>query len=225
MSSAFRIMMLITNPGPAAKASDIFTEHKLPVHYQLNAIGTASNEMINILGLGTTEKVLTIAFLSKRIADDIMIKLYHKLRLGAVNGGIAFTLPLDAMTKHVHRMMQSVDENNNENEKKGEFIMTDTKYSMISVMVEMGYSEQVMNAARSAGARGGTVVHSRAIENEEASSVWGVSLQEEKEIVMIVTTEETKNAVMSAISKECGIHSEAKGLVMSLPIENVIGIN
>ena len=225
MTNAFRILMLITNPKPSQTASDLLLAHNIPIHYNINAIGTASSEMADILNLGSSEKRLLISFLPKQTADDILIKMYHKLHLGAVNGGIAFTLPLNAMTKHAFRIMESVEEKNEENFRKGEVIMTDTSYSMITVMVEMGYSEEVMNAARAAGARGGTVIHSRAVENGEASAVWGISLQEEKEIVMILAPDDKKTAIMKSIGEACGINSDAKGLVLSLPIDHVIGIN
>lgn len=223
--SAFRLLVLITNPKPSITASDMFLEHNIPIHYNISAIGTASNEMADILNLGSSEKRLMLSFLSKHTADDIIIKLYHRLHLGAVNGGIAFTLPLNAMTKHANRIMDDVEQKNEKNYRKGEVIMTDTKYSMITVMVEMGYSEEVMKAARGAGARGGTVIHSRGVENSEASAVWGISLQEEKEIVIIVAPEDKKTGIMKAISDSCGMNSDAKGLVMSLPIDHVIGVN
>ena len=78
---------------------------------------------------------------------------------------------------------------------------------------------------RSAGAGGGTVFHSRHIEGEKASSILGFSIQEEKEIVLIVADNESKLPIMQAIGKGCGIHSDAKGIVISLPIDSVIGLN
>jgi hypothetical protein len=206
-------------------ASDLLLAHNIPIHYNINAIGTASSEMADILNLGSSEKRLLISFLPEDVANMILIKLYHVLHLGAVNGGIAFTLPLNAKTKHAHRMMRDIEEKNEDNFRRGEVIMSDTKYAMISVMVEMGYSEEVMNAARGAGARGGTVVHSRGVENSEASAVWGISLQEEKEIVLIIVPEDKKTDIMKAIGELCGVNSEAKGIVMSMPIDHVIGIN
>ena len=68
------------------------------------------------------------------------------------------------------------------------------------------------------------MVHSRAIENENATGFWGLSVQEEKEIVLILAELENKLPIMRAISEKCGMHSEAKGLVISLPIDSVMGI-
>lgn len=77
----------------------------------------------------------------------------------------------------------------------------------------------------SAGARGGTVLHSRQVSREKTPSALGLDVQEEKEMILIVASEEQKTAIMSAISEQYGIRSEAKGLILSLPIEDAIGLN
>ena len=103
--------------------------------------------------------------------------------------------------------------------------LKECNYTMIAVVVNRGYTEEVMQAAKSAGARGGTVIHSRHVTSEEAIQLWGLSFQEEKEIVLILATMETKVAMMSAISRNCGIHSDAKGIVLSMPIDAVVGLD
>ena len=82
-----------------------------------------------------------------------------------------------------------------------------------------------MNVARAYGARGGTVIHSRAIADEKALSFWCVTLHEEKEIVMIISSQKSKHRIMQAISEKCGMNSDAKGLVFSVPIDKVMGLN
>ncbi|MBE6679316.1 MAG: hypothetical protein E7598_02195 [Ruminococcaceae bacterium] len=96
---------------------------------------------------------------------------------------------------------------------------------MICVIVNRGYSEEVMVAARAAGAGGGTVIHSRSVVDDTALPHVGADLAEEKDIVIIVANAETKLAIMQAISEKCGIKTEAKGIVYSLPIDNVIGLS
>ena len=54
---------------------------------------------------------------------------------------------------------------------------------------------------------------------------WGLSIQEEKEMLLIVTKKENKVAIMQAIAKNCGMHSKAKGIVLSLPIDSVLGLD
>lgn len=79
------------------------------------------------------------------------------------------------------------------------------------------------DAAREAGANGGTVVTSRRIGNEQALGFWGMSIQNEKDMVFIVAENETKLDIMKAIGEKCGLHSEAQGVLVSLPIDHVIG--
>ena len=102
--------------------------------------------------------------------------------------------------------------------------MSNNKYAMIAAIVNQGYSESVMIAARAAGAAGGTVIHSRSVGNEAISGAWGFAVEDEREIVMIVAESEKKAAIMQAISDECGIKSDAKGIVISMPIEDTIGL-
>ena len=56
-------------------------------------------------------------------------------------------------------------------------------------------------------------------------SLWGMSIQEEKEMIFIVAEKESKRNIMQAIGEKCGIHSEAEGIVVSLPIESVLGFD
>ena len=121
---------------------------------------------------------------------------------------------------------QAVEElEREENERKDLRAMSENKNTMICVTVNRGYSDDVMDAARAVGAGGGTVIHSRAVVNENAADGMNIDLAEEKDIVLIVASSETKLAIMQAISEKCGIKTEAKGSVYSLPIDNVIGLS
>ena len=101
---------------------------------------------------------------------------------------------------------------------------TTFEYSLIVTILNSGSAEDVMEAAKKAGAGGGTLVHSRGIETQEATAFWGLSMQEEKEIVLIIAEHDSKLKIMSTIGEKCGMNTEAKGLVLSLPIDSVMGI-
>ena len=68
------------------------------------------------------------------------------------------------------------------------------------------------------------MIRSRRIGNEETTSFWGLSVQDEKEIVLILTACANKVSIMKCIGESCGMHSDAQGIVMSLPIDSVVGI-
>jgi hypothetical protein len=217
---SLRLLLLITHSKFADKASKMFSKTEMPMHYKMNAVGTASSEMMDILGLGSSEKSVLASVLPKNLADEILKKLHKELRLGTVNSGIAFTARLSAVSNLIVKMY----ENSVSNNRKDEEAVTESGYSLIAAIVNPGYSEEVMKVAREAGAGGGSVIHSRRISDEASVASWGLDIQEEKEIVLIVTDTESKSDIMKAIGKSCGIHSDAKGFVLALPIETVIGL-
>ena len=81
----------------------------------------------------------------------------------------------------------------------------------------------VMDAARSAGAAGGTVLHARGTGMKRAEKFFGVSLVSEKELVLIVTKTENKNAIMQAVMQKAGMDTKAKAIVFSLPVTDTAG--
>ena len=100
----FRALVLITTPKLANKASDMFQKNTVPIHYQCHGVGTAPSEVIDVVGLGNPDKILLISFLSKQFADEMLKKLKKILRLGSVNSGIAFTLPLSGANRLIVKM-------------------------------------------------------------------------------------------------------------------------
>lgn len=220
-----RVLILITNPKQSEKAVAMFRQGAIPVQYQWNATGTAPNEMIDILGLGNPDKSVLLSILPKTFADEMIKKLKSELKLGSVNTGIAFTLPISGANNLILHLLEQLNGEKDEvRERKDETIMAETKYSLIAAVVNRGYSEEVMDAARAAGAGGGTIVHSRRIGNNEAMGFWGMSIQDNKEMLFIVTENENKLKIMQAIGEKCGMHSEAKGIVLALSIDTVIGM-
>lgn len=223
---SLRVLILITTPKLSEKAIALFTKGNVPIQYQWNAIGTASSKMMDILGLGSPDKSILLSVMPKPFADIMLRKLKNDLKMEKINSGIAFTLPLSGVNNLLVRMLQNLEEYSDAlPARKDENIMTEIKYALIVAIINPGFSEEAMDAAREAGAQGGTIVHSRRIGNQEAMSFWGMSIQEEKEMLFIVTPKENKLTIMQSISEKFGIHSEAKGIVLSLPIDSVIGMN
>lgn len=220
---SYQLLMLIATPKLADRAADMFLKSALPIQYRLGAEGTASSEIMDTLGLGSIDKGVLISTVPESFGRIMLNMLHSELRLDAVNSGIAFTIPLTGASNLLFRMMQETASAEKENG-KGENTMAERTHALIAAIVNRGYSNEVMDAARAAGAGGGTVVHSRSIGSEEATNFWGLSVQEEKEIVLILAEVENKVGIMSAVSEKCGMHSEANGLVLSLPIDSVMGL-
>lgn len=220
-----RLLFLITSQKMTEKVSDLFAENSVPIHYRVWAMGTATSEVLDILGLGTQEKRLILSVLPKAKADSMLLKIHKALKIGAINTGIAYTVPISGASKVAFRMLNGLQTAENQSTKKETASMSEKTNAMIVAIINRGYSEDVMNAARKAGAGGGTVLNSRSIIEKSALDHVGTNFSEEKEIVLIVANAETKLAIMQAISENCGIQTEAKGLVYSLPIDSVIGLS
>ena len=222
--NSYQLLMLIATPKLTDKAADMFLKSAMPIQYRLNAEGTAPSEIMDTLGLGGIDKGIIISTVPKVFGNAMLSKLHTELRLDAVNSGIAFTIPLTGASKLVANMMdRTVEEGQNELKRKGGNAMAKSTYALIIAIVNRGFSGDVMDAAKVAGAGGGTVIHSRSIAGEEAAA-WGLGLQEEKDIVLILAEKESKVKIMRSISESCGVNSKANGTVISLPTDSVMGI-
>ena len=98
------------------------------------------------------------------------------------------------------------------------------KHDLIMTIVNRGFADEVMAAAKSAGAFGGTVVNARGTGTNELQQFFGTVIQPEKELVLILTEHENKNAIMEAICRDAGIAKPWKGICFSLPVDAVAGI-
>ena len=98
-------------------------------------------------------------------------------------------------------------------------------YEVIFCIINAGYSEMVMDAAKEVGARGGTVIHAKGTANKEAEQFFKISIQPDKEIVMILVTKGLKDSVLHAIYKHAGLKSEGSGIAFSMPVNHVVGIS
>ncbi len=98
------------------------------------------------------------------------------------------------------------------------------KHDLIFAIVNRGFADEVMSAAKKAGAFGGTVVNARGTGTNELQEFFGTVIQPEKEIVMILTEREKRNPIIEAICRDAGLSKPGKGICFSLPVDAVSGI-
>ena len=102
--------------------------------------------------------------------------------------------------------------------------MDEKKYEMVVCIVNAGFSQNVVEAARSAGARGGTVLRARGTANPEAEEFFNIHIQPEKELVIMVVPKAIKDEVIRAVYQDAGLGGEAQGVVFSLPVSHATKI-
>lgn len=101
----------------------------------------------------------------------------------------------------------------------------DEKFELIMCIINAGFSDAVMDAARSCGARGGTVIHARGTARQEVETRFNFSIHPEKEVVLILASNKIKDDILHAIYQEVGLNSPGQGIAFSMPVDEVVGIN
>lgn len=103
--------------------------------------------------------------------------------------------------------------------------MDSKKFELIICIVNAGFSEEVMDAAREVGVRGGTVIHARGTANKDAEAFFHITIQPEKEAVLMLVDDAIKDDVLHALYNKAGLNTNGQGIAFSLPVDNVVGLN
>ncbi len=183
--------------------------------------GTAGYEILDYFGLEKTEKAVIFSVVTKEIWKTIRTGLQREMQIDIPGTGIAFIIPLASIGGR--RQLRFLT-GGQPFEEKEESVLKDTKYELLVVIANQGYTERIMDAARKMQAGGGTVIHAKGTGMENAEKFLGVTLASEKELVFIVVKKEQKNDIMKAIMDEAGLSSKAKSVVFSLPVTETAGM-
>ncbi|MBQ9457459.1 MAG: P-II family nitrogen regulator [Bacilli bacterium] len=100
----------------------------------------------------------------------------------------------------------------------------ENNYEAILCIVNKGYSDLVMEAAKASGARGGTVISGRGTGNPDAEQFFGIPVTPEKEIVLIIVPKDIRDTVLSAVNKGAGMDTKGMGIAFSLPLSDIVGL-
>ena len=183
--------------------------------------GTASDSMLDLLGVEKTEKTMFSAVVPDDLVDGIKEGLVDRMDIEAAGNGIAVFIQVDGVGGATSLKNLVGDK---EIEKKEKEDMSEEKKSVLIItIVDKGYNDQVMDAARAAGAGGGTVVRAKGT-GAEMAKFFGVSISEEKEMVYIVASGDMRDGIMKAIMEKAGANTDAHGIVFSIPVDSVLGI-
>jgi hypothetical protein len=103
--------------------------------------------------------------------------------------------------------------------------MNSNKYELIVCIVNAGFAVEAMEAAKKAGARGGTILRARGTANPEAEEFYNISIQPDKEILWLIVPKEIKDDVMHKLYQDAGLSSKSKGIAFSLPVTHAVGLH
>lgn len=221
MSEPMSMIVTIVERGKGAAMMKLYNKNQVFLHCQRPGRGTATSEIMDILGLGSSEKDILFSCATRSAAARLLDQLNGDLRRAVATSGIVFDIPLTA----VNNLVAAAITYKTTNGKKGEEIVeveNKGKNSLIMVTCSRGCTEAVMDTAKKAGARGGTVFKARWSGGEELEQAYDLELNPEREIVAIVVPNEIRNQVMEAINLEHGLKSDSQSMICSVPIDQMV---
>ena len=214
------LLITIVQRSDAAEYEEFFRSHSVGVTYSIPCNGTAHARTLSLLGLEKTEKTMLFSAVSAKTLAKLKRSLTVDMKIDLPNRGVAMAVPLSGIggMRTLEYFMAGQETETEETEEK----KMQSEHELIVAIYEKGYTDLVMDAAREAGARGGTTIRAKGT-GAGAEKFFGISLAEEKEIVFIVSNGEKKKEIMKAIMQKAGVDTKAHALVFSLPVSETAG--
>lgn len=211
------LMITITDRSRAEHFLDWFRSQGVSPVLAALGMGTATTEVLDFLGLEATEKA--VLFCVTPHSHRLVRQATRELWLDVPGQGILMTVPVNSIGGLAAKEYLLHEQ------EEGEAAMErEMNYDLIVVITNQGCTDLVMNAAREAGATGGTAIRAKGTGTELTQKFFGVSIASEREMLFILTKRETKKPIMKAVMAKAGIQSPAQSLVFSLPVGDIAGL-
>ena len=212
------IVLSIIYPAGLKILTDIHQNLRLPFTMVLHGRGTATDRMLDLLGIESRENRIVLTVADPQTTRELIEEQRRVLYLGMPGNGLVIALPIKSIGGGKTLAYLSGDAS-------PKYTPEATyDHELILAIANEGCTDMVMDAARAAGATGGTVIHGKGVGQENAKKFFNVSIAQEKEVVMIVAYRPQKAAIMQSILKLAGPDSKAGAIVLSLPVSEIAGL-
>ena len=199
----------------------LYDQEKIHVNFISLGRGTARGEIIADLGMANAERAVISSVVTGERFKALKKRLQQEIHIDVPGIGIAFTVPLSSIGGRRELLFLT---DGQEFQKGEESEMKGTKHELLIVISNQGYNETVMDAARGAGAGGGTVIHAQGTGTSRAEKFLGITLASEKDVIFIVAPTPKKNGIMQAIMEKAGVGTDAGAIVFSVPVTDTAGL-
>ena len=207
----------IVNTAMAPRMNAIMQSLEMPLSIELLGRGTATKSVLDLLGLSAREYHIIMTIADRERTERLIDEARRNLYIDAPGQGIIVATPIKSVgggktlaNLSGGRPAEGAPDIN-------------YNYEIVLVIANEGHTDTVMEAAREAGARGGTVLHGKGTGSQESAKFFGVSIASEKEVVLIVAKSSEKAAIMKSVIDKAGTQTAAGAVVMSLPVSAVAG--
>ena len=222
MVSRITLLCTFVNRGVEERVSKICAQNGALYTLACPATGTAASEVLQVLGIGEVSRTMTLSLVPVPLIHHLRRDLRDRLYMTQPGQGILFTVPLSGINAlAVRSLCRSMEGKNLE---RSDTPLEQVNFELILALTNRGYSDDVVDAARLAGATGGTLLHARMLGSQEQSSFLGIQMQQEKEVVAILARAEYKIPIMQTIAEKAGMQSKAETIVLSLPVDSIEGL-
>lgn len=161
--------------------------------------GTGGSMLMQLLMLADVEKDIVVTLVSGEQLPPILASIRNAPLYSKKNSGITFVIPTGGTTMN-----------------------EETAHELITVIVNRGYADDVMDAARKAGARGGTIIHARGTGKPHDEKFFGITIVPEKEEVLILAERSGAKAIRDAIEALPCLSKPGMGIMYTTPVENFV---
>ncbi len=215
------LLLTIVRRKDAAEYEEFYASEGVGAVYTTTCHGTAHAKTLSLLGIERTEKAMLFSTVTGASLKRLKHRLTVNMQIDLPDRGVAMAIPLSGVggsrTLEYFTSGQTLSDNTQTEENNMQ-----STHELIVAIYERGYTDLVMDAAREAGARGGTTINAKGTA-AGAEKFFGMSLAVEKEMVFIVSDEENKKNIMKAIMQKAGVDSKAHAIVFSLPVSETAG--
>ena len=216
------VIVSIVERGRGTAIQKLYKKHAVFLHTQCPGRGTATSEIMDILGLGSSEKDVVLSYAESGTARRLLALLDNELRGTTGATGIVFTLSLSGMNNLAAAAIDYYAQQNKKGNGGEPPMENQSKNSLILVTCVRGSADQIMVTAREQGARGGTVIKARWSGMEELERGYDLELTAERDIVAIVVPNEKRKDIMEAVNAAHGLRTPEQAMICSAPIEQLV---
>ncbi len=214
-------LTLILSEHQCHKCISLIKEHGIRGGIALIGRGTVSSAVLNLLGIKNQRKDILHFLIRKEKVAEILACLDQKLLLSKPGHGIAYTTPVLRVVglPIKEKDHQGIATNTSPSMEEGKCM-----FKKLTVIVDRGMADDVMDIARKAGVRGGTILHGRGVGAEIATNLFGVEIDPEKELVIILMPDHLIDPVVQALSRELQLDEPGKGILFVEPVLETMGL-
>lgn len=219
-----KVLVSIINKTEQEKLTETINRHCNAMHFSGIGHGTARSHHRSYFGLDDVEKRVTFSLIPNYLEHIILNAVGSELKLYLLGKGIAFTMPLSAISNIVEEPILASPEKEARGKNQVSKKEKSNMYELVIAVVNEKFSDAAVDAARAAGATGATVFHTRSVDNAKIEQGMGASIPTDTDSIFFLTSKEYKLKIMEAIRDAAGLKTSGSAVIFSLPVDDLVGI-